>query len=406
MSPKKSQPKIDGTKKHHGHMAKAIKVPAIPIVQGPHTLYIFTEKASVLYNALSINRRAQAKEKDEGYQRVLSLSRVQAITRYLRARKTIPGSIIVNLDKATFDDKRSELTIPSGNDVGWVIDGQHRLAGAAMAARGDGGAVALDVDLAVIAFVGLDKALQIEQFVTINREAKNVPTSLYIDLLKHLPTKNAADAVKERANDLATELRRDDNSPFFERIAVVSAPKAGQISNVNFARKISTHIAKNGVLSSFTERDQIRIVSNYYQGLRNVFPEQFDDKESVFFKTLGFGALWNVFPTVFSLALKEHKGFTVKDVAAVFKRIENMDFSNWAQYGSGDQAERMAGEDCELPWRSPFGKAMGSPLPSSSSYDGERHRGDRERDWPTVVAGHQDLVDGTSATLRSPWRKT
>lgn len=180
--------------------------------------------------------------------------------------------------------------------------------------------------------------------LTINREAKNVPTSLYLDLLRHLPTKNSADVIKERATDLATELRRDVESPFFERIAVVTAPKAGQISLVNFVRKISIHIAKNGVLSPYSERDQIRVVSNYYQGLRNAFPEQFDDKDSLFFKTLGFGALWNIFPYVFSLALKEHKGFTVKDVAAVFKR-SNMDFSTWSQYGSGDQAERMAGED-------------------------------------------------------------
>jgi hypothetical protein len=65
----------------------------------------------------------------------------------------------------------------------------------------------------------------------------------------------------------------------------------------------------------------------------------------MFFKTIGFGALWNVFPVFFSLTLKNQKGFTVKDVATMFKGVANTDFSSWAQYGTGDQAERLAADD-------------------------------------------------------------
>jgi DGQHR domain-containing protein len=322
-----------------GSISKPLRVSALQVTQSNHRLYMFTVKASVLFAALSINRRVA--DKDEGYQRVLSPSRVQALTQYILQRKPIPGAIIISLDKGKFDDEKGELTIPAGTDVGWVIDGQHRLAGAANAAR-EG---KIDIDLPVIAFVGLEPRLQIEQFITINREAKNVPTSLYLDLLHHLPNRSAADRVKERVTDLATQLRKDEESPFFERIAVISAPRPGQISLVNFVRKISLHVTRNGILSSFTERDQLRIISNYYRGLRNVFSREFDSTEGVFFKTLGFGALWNVFPTFFSLALNHQKGFTVKDVTVIFKRIENTDFSTWGQYGTGDQAERTAGED-------------------------------------------------------------
>jgi DGQHR domain-containing protein len=324
--------------KRVGHIVHSLKLPAIPITQSGHTLYVFAAKSSVLYDALSINRRAV--DKDEGYQRVLSPSRVQALTRYLLEKRPIPGAIIVSLDEAVFDTKKRQLTIPAGKDVGWVIDGQHRLAGAAMAAR-----AGTDVEIAVIAFIGLRGKDQIEQFITINREAKNVPTSLYLDLLHHLPNRRGAEVVKERASDLATQLRKDEGSPFFERIAVVTAPRPGQISLVNFVRKISLLITKNGILSTFTEREQLSIISNYYQGLRNVFSKEYDARESIFFKTIGFGALWNVFPTVFSLALRNQKGFTVKDVATIFKRIDGLDFSTWAQYGTGDQAERNAAED-------------------------------------------------------------
>lgn len=337
MSPKRASTE---SKKHHGGLKSPLSVPALEIKQGSQTLYVFVAKASVLYDALSINRRV--KDKEEGYQRVLSISRIEAVGRYLSRNRAIPGAIIVNLDRAEFNPHRHELTIPSGSDVGWVIDGQHRLIGAAKMTDAD---IAADISFPVVAFVGLERKRQIEQFITINREAKNVPTSLYLDLLKYLPQKRASDVIKERATDLATQLRRDEDGPFFQRIAHLAPPKKGQVSLVNFVRKISIHIAKNGVLNSFTEFEQLGIISNYYSGLRNVFPDEFDSEDSAFFKTLGFGALWNAFPTVFSLSLRHREGFTVQDVSAIFRKIRTTDFSEWSQHGSGDQAERQVGED-------------------------------------------------------------
>ena len=341
MSTKKTSiPNADrSAKKKTGRVTRGFKVTAATVKQGKQTLYLFSARASVIFDSLSINRRIQ--DKDEGYQRVLSPSRVAAITRYVMQNRALPGAIIVSLDTAVYSKANGELAIPAGKDVGWVIDGQHRLAGAAMAAR-----EGADIELPVVAFIGLTEANQIEQFITINREGKNVPTSLYLDLLHHLPHKRAGDAAKERAADLASQLRKDEESPFYERIVVTTAPKAGQtISLVNFVRKISLHVAQKGILNAYTEREQYGVISNYFHGLRQVFPREFNSKESIFFKTLGFGALWNIFPTFFSLTLKNHNGFTVKDVVAMFKRIESMDFSTWEQYGTGDQAERTAAED-------------------------------------------------------------
>jgi hypothetical protein len=174
-----------------------------------------------------------------------------------------------------------------------------------------------------------------------------VPTSLYLDLLHHLPHKRPADVAKERATDLATQLRKDEESPFYERIVITTPPKSGQtISLTNFVRKISGLVAPDkGFLSAYTELEQILIISNYYQGLRQVFPKEFEAKDSMFFKTLGFGALWNIFQMFFSLTVKYQGGFTVKDVATMFKGIQHTDFSTWTQYGSGDQAERTAADD-------------------------------------------------------------
>lgn len=316
-----------------------LKVPCIVLNQGGLQLYLFREKASKLFSILKINRRIE--DKDEGYQRTLSLSRVAAISKHILRNKTIPVSIVVSLEKAHFDARAHIIELPEGKDIGWVIDGQHRLAGAYEAAK-----AGKDIELAVVAFIGLQFPQQVEQFVTINREAKGVPTSLYLDLLGKLPNKKPQDAAKERAVDIATQLRKDEESPFFERIVVTSAPKQGQLSLTNFVRKIAPHVIPDkGILHIYTEKEQSAVVSNYFRALENVFPGEYRKKETVFFKTLGFGALWNTFHLFFSLCLTHHGGFEVKDAVKVFKKIEGFDFSDWRQAGTGNQAEMQAGDD-------------------------------------------------------------
>lgn len=340
MSKKPSKRKTEGTSlKKTGTARKNLRFVAIEVEQGEHRVYIFKAKASILYDSLSINRRVESK--DEGYQRVLSVSRVQAITRHILEKKSIPTAIIVSFDGGKFSKAKNQIAVLRGTDVGWVIDGQHRLAGAAMAAR-----EGVDIELPVVGFLGLTTESQVEQFVTINREAKNVPTSLYLDLLRKLPNKRPADIAKERAVDIATELRRTEESPFFEKIAVTAAPKKGQISLANFVRKVSPLVApEKGILSFYSEQEQVAIVGNYYEGLRQVFSSEYEAEDSIFFKTVGFGALFNVLPTFFSLALTLHQGFQVKDVVSVFRRIPNPNFASWKELGTGSQAETLAGED-------------------------------------------------------------
>lgn len=344
--------------KKAGRLDQPLQVSALPVTQGPNRLFLFRARASQLFHSLSINRRVE--DKVEGYQRTLSISRVESITRYILQGKAIPGSIIVSFDRATFDEAKGLLNIPAGTDVGWVIDGQHRLAGAEGAAN-----LGTDIELPVLAFVGLSDAMQVEMFVTINREAKNVPTSLYLDLLRVLPNKNPADVAKERAADIASSLKTDELSPFFNRIVVLTSPRAGQISLVNFTRKVATLVTPDrGILAPYTEKEQKAVIANYYSGLRQVFAKEFDAQNSIFFKTVGFGALWNAFPTFFSLTLREHQGFEVKDVAAIFRRIESFNFDSWGEYGSGSAAEISAGNDLKtslmLAFQSPGGSAAGS----------------------------------------------
>ena len=183
--------------------------------------------------------------------------------------------------------------------------------------------------------------------MTINKEAKGVPTSLYYDLLKRLPHKKAdSEIAKEKAVEIANQLRKDTESPFFGKIVIVTSPRRGELSLTNFVRKIAPLVhPKTGKLNLYPVTTQIKIIFNYYKAFEHVFPKLYEPINSIYFQTLGFGALFNAFPTVLDLSLKFYNGFTLKDVIATLKKIDYFDFSDWSKAGSGNQAETQAGAD-------------------------------------------------------------
>lgn len=100
-------------------------IPAIRVLQGSHAFYLFSLEASKLYRLVQINRRSE--DKREGYQRALSPSRVRAISRYIVSGGVIPGAVVVSFDAGEFHSPSRQLRLTGNENIGWVIDGQHRL---------------------------------------------------------------------------------------------------------------------------------------------------------------------------------------------------------------------------------------------------------------------------------------
>lgn len=313
--------------------------------QGDFKLVQFFAPAKELWNLLAINRKVE--DKDEGYQRTLSTSRVRSIAKYIDAGNPIPVSILITLDAGNYKLEGSKLKISNKSDVGWVIDGQHRLAGANQAKK--------DILLPVIAFLDLSMQDQIQQFIKINKEAKGVPTSLYFDLLKHLPDKTPSEYAKERAADIAYQLKKEETSPFYGKIVTVTAPKKGELSLNFFVKKLYPIIQDNkGLLGDYSIVEQEKIFNNFYSGLRNVFSKEFKNENSVFFQTIGFGSLLRIFPTFFSLCIKNNQGFDVNDVTNTFKKVSYFDFDLWRKLGTGNAAEIQAAEDFKVELQDAF----------------------------------------------------
>ena len=327
------------TGKKTGKLAAGVSIPAMNLSQGNKDIYVFKMKASELWGLISINRRNP--DKDEGYQRVLPNSRVKSLSTYIQEGHPIPNAIILSFDDATFDAVNSVLKIPAGKDVGWVIDGQHRLAGAHEAAK-EGG---IDYELPVVAFTDLSEEDQVEQFITINREAKGVPSSLVLDLLNMIPKKKPSDLANERAVDIAKDLRDDKDSALYNRI-VIDAPSKGQISLTNFVRKVTPIVhQETGVLKSFTYEEQVKILRNYFTAIKSVFHEEWTNTNSIFLRTIGFGALLNIFQRVFDETSRRYSSFLEQDVVRTLKLVDGFDFGQWSSHGSGTKAENDAAKD-------------------------------------------------------------
>lgn len=319
------------------------KYRCLPLTQGNYNVVVFAVPAKELFDLVKINRREE--DKRTGYQRTLLPGRTSVIAKFIDEGNPLPTNIVVAFDKAKIsaDKKSIEIEETPNGDAGWVIDGQHRLAGASEAKSA--------IDVAVTGFLGLTAEDQVTQFITINREAKRVPTSLYYDLLPELKTKKSeADIAKERAVDMANDMKVDENSPFYNRIVALKAPSKGQLSLTNFVRKVAPFVhPKSGILRTRTQKERRSVIENYFHGLSDVFPKEYDDAESIFFRTLGFGALMNAFPKVHDITLQRtHKSFKRVDVVETLTLIAAFDFEPWKKLGTGSAAEIAAGQELTL----------------------------------------------------------
>ncbi|MCA9074485.1 MAG: DGQHR domain-containing protein [Planctomycetaceae bacterium] len=316
-----------------------IKFPCIPFTQGKHSFAVFTAEAKTIYDLTEVDQKEENKEK--GYQRAASPSRAKKLAAFIDASNPLPTSVLISFreNDAKLAKSNSEIQIRNREDAGWVVDGQHRLLGAHKAES--------DIIIPIVAVLNAKPKDEISMFVTINKEQVGVPSSLYYDLMKNLPgSKSEKEVAQERAVDLANLMRKSADSMFFDRIVVVTSPKSGkQVSMTNFIRKVTPYVQKNGILNSYTDSQRAQILSNYFAALEHVFPDEYRASKSIFFQTIGFGALMNVFQYFFLRVMTKHKAFRIEDAANELSLIDDFDFNAWRELGSGTKAENVAADD-------------------------------------------------------------
>jgi DGQHR domain-containing protein len=230
-----------------------VRLPAIEIVQGAHTIYSFAVDGKEIDSFTTVSRVHRDTENElGGYQRPEVMSHIRAIRRYLESPGAmLPNAIVVAFDsRVRFEPHRrkqsvayarhGELVIPidpsldESDRPAWLVDGQQR-----SAAIRDADVESFPV--AAVGFIARDEDEQREQFILVN-STKPLPSGLIHELLPstsaELPPKYAK---KRLPAYVMIRLNNDHDSPFCGRIRTATG-MSGNIKDNSVLKMIENSL--------------------------------------------------------------------------------------------------------------------------------------------------------------------
>lgn len=317
-----------------------MKVKALKFKQNETVLYMFLLKAKDIYNQFTVSRRTE--DKEEGYQRSFTKSRINSIKKYIDKEKGIlPNSILVNIDNevVTFDDRTNELTFNNNVNWGFIIDGQHRVWGSNIAET--------NIFLPIVAIIGKSSIEQAQLFIKINKTQRGVPVSLYLDLLditegEIVDFDDEDVTAQRRAVEIARRLNDDEESPMYDLIRMTGESGRG-ISLSEMVSRLKKHVdPKKGNLLNYGFEQQYLILKIYLKSIKSVFLEDWEDSDSLILKTVGFGGIMNAFYEVFTLTVQNTSKFSVTNTISLLQKISHLKFNSVTFPGGGIKAQENA----------------------------------------------------------------
>src|SRR5690606_2910367 len=149
---------------------------------GKKKYFMFSIEPSLLLKMGFVLHRTRANESEfPTYQRLLVPSRLKGITKFIDEGGYFPNSIIINFNtkknKIKFEPNSKltdsnacsgNLIIPNAYGIAYIIDGQHRVYGYANSQYVENNTIP------VVAFDGLDSIEQLEIFMDINQNQKEI----------------------------------------------------------------------------------------------------------------------------------------------------------------------------------------------------------------------------------------
>ena len=163
-------------------------MPAVKFKQGSLTLYLFALTASDLLRIAYVSRRGT--RRDESYQRIISLDRLDSLSRFIKESKRLvmANPIILAFDPdvygpVKYEDGKIEFTDTVCS--AWVVDGQHRIFAFRDIDLGSHKYEQFNIEIPVVVLEGSNTEVQSETFVNINYYQKKIDSLLIYDLAAH-----------------------------------------------------------------------------------------------------------------------------------------------------------------------------------------------------------------------------
>ena len=166
------------------------------------------------------------------------------------------------------------LSIPIVASAAQVIDGQHRLVGLEEAIKEDDKIGNKEILVSLTIGLTTKKAALI--FLNINSEQKPVPKSLIYDLYGEV--QDDEDHAINRANDIASELNENADSPYYGSIKYPGKPRGvGIIDLASVISGLKKHLEPGGTFNSYNLKNlqnQKTIILNYFNALKYFYDKK------------------------------------------------------------------------------------------------------------------------------------
>ena len=298
------------------HRTKALKSKF-----GDVTVYTMTMKVKDVLHIYYVARRG-INEEEGAVQRLLSKKRIQSIKSFILEGNMFFNTFILNWTDENVKPKFSDgvMSIPIVKSSAQVIDGQHRLAGLDEASK-ENDEIG-EQDILVSFCIGLTTKDAAVIFVNINSEQKPVPKSLIYDLFGEIED-NQNHSIN-RANDIADELNKNSESPYYRAIKFPGAQKGeGIIDLSTIVSSLKKHLESDGAFATHNLtnlENQKLVILNYFNAIKSFYEKEdlWNNRgKNPFLTNAGFiGAIEHL---VLKLLIKcaEKKSFTVSD----FKKL-------------------------------------------------------------------------------------
>ena len=281
--------------------------------------FVGTLKFGELVGRYQIPHRVHAR--DEGYQRMPTTSRVNKLARDLhKGIVDLPTAILLSVrNRELYPQLDSSgryilKLLPNGTHPFYVVDGQHRLEALKKVMDEDPDGDWYDFLIPAVIFIGADEGVEMDQFHTVNSNAKSISTDLALDELKTRAKRDDAyrkylDSVGEGWKVVSQDLteRVASREMWRGRIRFPNEPKGNSLINSNsFVTSLRRALEQEN-FATYLPEDRANIIDAYWHGIKKSLPECFTapDEHNIQ-KTVGVYVLHHLLPTALSYGIRFH----------------------------------------------------------------------------------------------------
>lgn len=307
----------------------SIEMKVLEVSQPLGTFYVGVMKANDLRQIAAADTRRQVQREIElyaGIQRELSKKRQGEIKDYISTYDAaFPNSFIIAIKSEDILSQTADiLKIRAHEKVASIIDGQHRLAGFTELNSED-------FELIVSVFIDLPIEDQAMLFATINLKQTKVSPSLVYDLFEETKLRSP----QKTCHNISKALNTEKDSPFYHRIKPLGKKTdeyTGILTQGTFVKRLlplvcarpekaQDNIKRKIPLDPNDPENQecifwklfveekdwaiLKILSNYFGGVKSVFETDWMSDDSPLPRTIGFSALMNLLPYLYRKGQEE-----------------------------------------------------------------------------------------------------